>query len=83
MNAKEAIEEGYKCFCMQCNKAYKKIPSYWEEQASCAGMEIEMCKCGCDLFMSFEEYIQRQDGKYVEPEDPNAPIESRLDILDL
>jgi len=47
------------------------------------GAEIEMCSCGCDLFMSFEEHIQRRDGTYKEPEDPNASIESRLDILDL
>ena len=83
MSAEAAIKEGYKCFCLQCNKAYKKTPSYWDESVSCMGGEIEMCKCGCDLFMSFEQFIQRRDGTYVEPEDPNAPIESRLDILDL
>ena len=84
MKAEQAIKEGYKCFCLQCNTAYKKTPSYWEEQASCMGAEIEMCKCGSDLFMSFEEFIQRRDGTFVEPDpDPEGPIESRVDILDL
>ena len=83
MTAEEAIKEGYKCFCLQCSKAYKKTPSYWEEKASCLGAEIEMCKCGSDLFMSFEEFIQRRDGTYVEPEKKDGPIESRIDILDL
>ena len=83
MNAEQAIKEGYKCFCLQCNKSYKKIPSYWEEQASCAGAEIETCSCGSDLFMSFEEFIQRRDGTFVEPEKEDGPIESRIDILDL
>ena len=83
MNAEEAIKEGYKCFCLQCNKAYKKTPSYWEEKAGCLGAEIEMCSCGCDLFMSFEEYIQRCDRTFVEPEKTDGPIESRFNILDL
>ena len=59
MTAEEAIQEGYKCFCMQCNKAYKNTPSYWEERASCLGVEIKMCKCGGDLFMSFREFAER------------------------
>ena len=83
MDAEQAIKEGYKCFCLQCNVAYKKTPSCWEEQDSCCGAEIEMCKCGSDLFMSFEEFIQRRDGTYIEPEKKDGPIESRIDILDL
>ena len=84
MEAEQAIKEGYKCFCLQCKMAYKKTPSYWDESVSCSGGEIKMCKCGCDLFMSFEEFIQRRDGTFVEPDpDPEGPIESRIDILDL
>ncbi len=83
MTAEEAIKEGYKCFCLQCYRPYKKIPSYWDDSVSCGGGEIEMCKCGCDLFLSFEEHIARRDGTFEEPEDPNAPIENRVDILDL
>ena len=76
MNAEKAIKEGYKCFCLQCNKAYKKTPSYWEEKASCTGAEIEMCSCGSDLFMSFEQYVKQHEKE-------DGPIENRLDILDL
>lgn len=82
MNAEDAIKEGYKCFCLQCNIAYKQVPTYWEEQVSCLGAELEMCKCGSDLFMSFEEFIQRRDGTFVEEEE-DGPIENRMDILDL
>ena len=80
MTAEEAIKEGYKFFCLQCNKSYKEVPSYLEEKASCLGSELTMCKCGSDLFMSFEEYIQRENGTYEYPE---ATIENRMDILDL
>jgi len=84
MNAKEALEAGYKCLCMGCNTIYKEIPTRWDDGVSCAGGELEECeKCGCDLFMSMKEYVKRQDGTYIEPEDPDAPIESRIDILDL
>jgi hypothetical protein len=75
MNAEIAIEKGYKYFCLNCNRPYKEIPTQWEEKNNCLGAEIDMCSCGCDLFMSFEEYLKKQQDE--------GPIESRMDILDL
>jgi len=87
MTAEEALEQGYKWFCLHCNKAYKEKPTEWHDDISCMGASIEMCRCGCDLFMSFEEFIEKRDeykNKKSEPVDPkDNTIRSRTQILDI
>ena len=54
MNRKEAIAEGYKYYCLNCKRAFKEKPTQPYEDGH-GGRMIEMCRCGSDLFGSFEE----------------------------
>ena len=60
--AKEMIKKGYKWFCMGCSTAYKEKPTTKMEGQGC-DYDYEMCRCTCDLFMSFEEYIKMNKKK--------------------
>lgn len=62
MTAQEMIKKGYNYFCMGCNTAYKTKPQETLDSGSCE-YDIDMCRCGCDLFMTFKEYIKMQKEK--------------------
>jgi len=49
MDVKEAISKGFVWFCMECNKVYREQPTRRYEDGH-GGWQIEMCRCGCDLF---------------------------------
>ena len=49
MDKKEAIKSGYICYCAKCNTAYKNVPTEQYEDGH-GGRQLEMCRCGCDLF---------------------------------
>ncbi len=45
----QAKKEGYKYYCIACNKIYKEKRTERYEDGH-GGRQIEMCSCGCDLF---------------------------------
>ena len=57
MTAKDAIKKGYNYFCLNCRTAYKNKPQETMEGQGC-DYQIDMCRCGCDLFMKFEDHIR-------------------------
>jgi len=79
-SAEECIKDGYKYYCMNCFKAYKEIPTEWHDEVSCTGADLEMCRCGSDLFDTFENFIKREKEK-EEKEKIERTV--RSDLLDI
>lgn len=56
MTAQECYDNGYRYYCLNCNKIYKDIPT--PDYMAFPGVQPDMCNCGCDLFGTFEELIK-------------------------
>ena len=44
----DAIKEGYKYYCINCNTVYKHLPTEDYEDGH-GGRLLTMCRCGCDI----------------------------------
>jgi hypothetical protein len=56
ISLQKRIDEGYKWVCMNCWGVSRKKPQEWYNDGH-VGRHVDMCRCGCDLFMSAEEMI--------------------------
>ena len=50
----DMIKEGYVWFCLSCHKCFKTLPTENYEDGH-GGRQIEMCRCGCDIFSELDE----------------------------
>ncbi len=55
---KELKEEGYNEVCLSCHTVYKEKPIQNYEDGH-GGRELNMCKCGSDLFEGINKTIQK------------------------
>lgn len=55
MNANEALVKGFRVYCLDCFTVYRTIPTRQYEDGH-GGRQLEMCRCGCDLFCLLANY---------------------------
>jgi hypothetical protein len=55
MNKQEALDEGYKYYCMECSTVFKDAPTEEYEDGH-GGRNIIICRrCGCDLICNLSD----------------------------
>ena len=54
MNRQEAIDKGYRIYCLGCGTVYKQAPTLEYEDGH-GGRMINMCPCGSDLFTNLAD----------------------------
>jgi hypothetical protein len=55
LTGKEAHKKGYKYGCLDCGRLFKNQVRTEQYEDGHGGRRLEMCYCGCDLFMDFEK----------------------------
>lgn len=54
MTRDKAIKLGYQIYCLGCSAVYKSTPTEQYEDGH-GGRQLEMCRCGSDLFANLAD----------------------------
>ncbi|HCR41769.1 TPA: hypothetical protein DIV45_00105 [Patescibacteria group bacterium] len=74
MTREEALAKDYLYYCLNCNKVYKELPVENYEDGH-GGRNLQMCKCGCDLFADLKTDQPVTTGSAMPTHDESTPID--------